>query len=116
MENTNNIFAGANTTEMEFAAALTKGVNDTFKRADMENNVAIGVSSVATIGGLALTGVGIYTAMKSNMYLGATVAVAGLVVAGLGGYKLVDSVNQKKVTSALIKGMEEYNNMVNETK
>ena len=111
-----NITATMTDAEKEFANAIADGMNAAFKKADMENNVAIGVSSVATIGGLALTGVGIYTAMKSNMYLGATVAVAGLVVAGLGGYKLVDSVNQKKVTSALIKGMEEYNNMVNETK
>lgn len=96
--------------EKEFTDAITKGINDAFKRADMQTNIAIGVSSAATIGGLALTGVGIYTAIKSNMSLGATVAVAGLVVAGLGGYKLVDSVNQKKLTSGLIKGMKEAGN------
>ena len=111
-----NITATMTDTEKEFANAVVEGVNTAFKKADMQNNLAIGISSAATVGGLALAGIGIYTAMKSNMSLGATVAVAGLVVAGLGGYKLVDSVNQKKVTSALIKGMEEYNNMVNETK
>lgn len=107
-----NITATMTDAEKEFANAVTDGINTAFKRADMKNTIAIGVSSAVTIGGLAITGVGIYTAMKNNMALGTAVAVAGIVTAGIGGYKLVDSVNQKKFSSALIKGMEEYSNMI----
>ena len=106
----NNITATMTEAEKELANAITDGINTAFKHADMKNNVAIGVSSAATIGGLALTGVGIYT-MKANMAIGATAALVGIVATGIGGYKLVDSINQKKFSSALIKGMEEYGNM-----
>ena len=106
-----NITATMTDAEKEFANAIADGMNAAFKKADMQNNLAIGVSSAATIGGLALTGVGIYTAMKSNMAIGATAALVGIVATGIGGYKLIDSINQKKFSSALIKGMEEYGNM-----
>lgn len=105
-----NITATMTDAEKEFTDAITKGINDAFKRADMQTNIAIGVSSAATIGGLALTGIGIYTAMKSNVTIGATAALVGIIATGLGGYKLVDSINQKKLTSGLIKGMEEAGN------
>ena len=103
-----NITATMTDAEKEFANAIADGMNAAFKKADMQNNLAIGVSSAATIGGLALTGVGIYTAMKSNMAIGATAALVGIVATGIGGYKLIDSINQKKFSSALIKGMEEH--------
>lgn len=106
-----NITATMTDAEKEFANAIADGMNAAFKKADMQNNLAIGVSSAATIGGLALTGVGIYTAMKSNMAIGATAALVGIVATGIGGYKLIDSINQKKFSSALIKDMEEYGNM-----
>lgn len=105
-----NITATMTEAEKELTNAITDGINTAFKHADMKNNMAIGVSSVATIGGLALTGVGIYT-MKNNMAIGATAALVGIVATGIGGYKLIDSINQKKFSSALIKGMEEYGNM-----
>lgn len=105
-----NITATMTDAEKEFANAITDGINTAFKHADMKNNIAIGVSSAATMGGIALTGVGIYTAMKSNMAIGATAALVGIVATGIGGYKLIDSINQKKFSSALIKGMEEYYN------
>lgn len=106
-----NITTTMTDAEKEFANAITDGINTAFKRADMKNNIAIGVTAAATIGGLALAGVGIYT-MKSNAAIGAAVAVAGIVTAGIGGCKFIDSVNQKKFSSALIKGMEEYGNMI----
>lgn len=107
-----NITATMTDAEKELANAITDGINTAFKHADMKNNIAIGVTTAATIGGLALTGVGIYTAMKSNMAIGATAALVGIVATGIGGYKLVDSINQKKLSSALIKGMEEYGNII----
>lgn len=107
-----NITATMTEAEKEFANAITNGINTAFKQADRKNNIAIGVSSAATVGGLTLAGVGIYTAMKNNVAIGTAVAVAGIVTAGIGGYKLVDSINQKKLSSALIKGMEEYGNMI----
>lgn len=106
-----NITATMTEAEKELANAITDSISAAFKRADMKNTIAIGVSSAVTIGGLALVGVGIY-AMKNNMSIGTAVAAAGIVTAGIGGYKLVDSVNQKKFSSALIKGMEEYSNMI----
>ena len=105
-----NITATMTDAEKEFTDAITKGINDAFKRADMQNNIAIGVSSAATIGGLTLTGIGIYTAMKTDVSIGATAALVGIIATGLGGYKLVDSINQKKLTSGLIKGMKEAGN------
>lgn len=108
-----NITTTMTEAEKELANTITDGINTAFKHADMKNNIAIGVSSAATISGLALTGVGIYTAIKSNMAIGATAALVGIVATGIGGYKLIDSINQKKFSSALIKGMEEYGNLVN---
>lgn len=99
--------------EKVFTDAITKGINDAFKRADMQTNIAIGVSSAATIGGLALTSIGVYTAMKSDVTIGATAALVGIIATGLGGYKLVDAINQKKLTSGLVKGMKEAGNNLN---
>lgn len=106
-----NITATMTDAEKEFANAIAEGMNTAFKKADMQNNLAIGISSAAAVGGLALAGVGIYTAMKSNVAIGTTAALVGIVATGIGGYKLIDSINQKKFSSALIKGMEEYGNM-----
>ena len=105
-----NITATMTDAEKEFADAIAEGMNTAFKKADMQNNVAIGISSAATVGGLALAGVGIYTAMKSNVAIGATAALVGIVATGIGGYKLIDSIERKKLSSALIKSMEEYYN------
>lgn len=111
-----NITATMTDAEKEFANAIADGMNAAFKKADMQNNLAIGVSSAATIGGLALTGVGIYTAMKSNMAIGATAALVGIVATGIGGYKLIESIERKKLSSAFVKSMEEYYDMANDAK
>ena len=105
-----NITATMTDAEKEFADAIAEGMNTAFKKADMQNNVAIGISSAATVGGLTLAGVGIYTAMKSNVAIGATAALVGIVATGIGGYKLIDSIERKKLSSALVKSMEEYYN------
>ena len=105
-----NITATMTDAEKEFANAIADGMNAAFKKADMQNNLAIGISSAAAVGGLALAGVGIYTAMKSNVAIGATVALVGIIATGIGGYKLIDSIERKKLSSAFVKGMEEYYN------
>ena len=111
-----NITATMTDAEKEFANAIADGMNAAFKKADMQNNLAIGISSAATIGGLALAGVGIYTAMKSNVAIGATAALVGIIATGIGGYKLIDSIERKKLSSAFVKGMEEYYNMPDDAK
>lgn len=86
-----NITATMTDAEKEFANAIADGMNAAFKKADMQNNLAIGISSAAAVGGLALAGVGIYTAMKSNVAIGTTAALVGIIATGIGGYKLIDS-------------------------
>ena len=104
-----NITATMTDTEKAFTKAVAEGMNKAFKKADMQNNVAIGISSATAVGGLALTGVGIY-AMKSNVAIGATVSLVGLIALCGGGYKLIDSIERKKLSSTLVKSMEEYYN------
>ena len=111
-----NITATMTDAEKEFANAIADGMNAAFKKADMQNNLAIGVSSAATIGGLALAGVGIYTAMKSNVTIGATAALVGIIATGIGGYKFIESIERKKLSSAFVKSMEEYYDMVDDAK
>ena len=111
-----NITATMTDAEKEFANAIADGMNAAFKKADMQNNLAIGISSVAAVGGLALAGVGIYTAMKSNVAIGTTAALVGITATGIGGYKLIDSIERKKLSSAFIKGMEEYYNTSDDAK
>lgn len=111
-----NITATMTDAEKEFANAITEGMNTAFKKADMQNNLAIGVSSAAAIGGIALTSIGVYTAMKSNVAIGATAALVGIIATGIGGYKLIDSIERKKLSSALVKNMEEYYNMTDDAK
>ena len=106
-----NITATMTEAEKEFANAIADGMNAAFKKADMQNNLAIGISSAAAVGGLALAGVGIYTAMKSNVAIGATATLVGIVATGIGGYKLIESIERKKLSSAFVKGMEEYYDM-----
>ena len=102
--------------EKEFANAVANGMNIAFKKVDMQNNLAIGISSAAAVGGLALAGVGIYTAMKSNVAIGATTALVGIITTGIGGYKLIDSIERKKLSSTIVKSMEEYYDMVDDAK
>ena len=96
--------------------AVAEGMNTAFKKADMQTNFAIGISSAAAVGGLALTGVGIYTAMKSNVAIGTTAALVGIIATGIGGYKLIDSIERKKLSSAFVKGMEEFYNIADDAK
>lgn len=111
-----NITATMTDTEKEFANAIAEGMNTAFKKADMQNNLAIGISSAAAVGGLALAGVGIYTAMKSNVTIGAAAALVGIVATGIGGYKLIESIERKKLSSAFVKGMEEFYDMADDAK
>ena len=111
-----NITATMTDAEKAFTKAVTEGMDMAFKKADMQNNVAIGISSATTVGGLALAGVGIYTAMKSNVTIGAAAALVGIVATGIGGYKLIDSIERKKLSSAFVKGMEEYYNTSDDAK
>ena len=111
-----NITTTMTDAEKEFANAVANGMNTAFKKIDMQNNLAIGISSAAAVGGLALAGVGIYTAMKSNVAIGATAALAGIITTGIGGYKLIDSIERKKLSSTIVKSMEEYYDMVDDAK
>lgn len=111
-----NITATMTDAEKEFANAIADGMNVAFKKADTQNNLAIGISSAATVGGLALAGVGIYTAMKSNVTIGAATALVGIVATGIGGYKLIESIERKKLSSAFVKGMEEFYDMADDAK
>lgn len=111
-----NITATMTGAEKEFADAIAEGMNNAFKRADIRNSVDIGISSAAAVGGIALTGIGIYSAMKSNVAIGATAALVGIIATGISGYKLIDAIERKKLSSALAKGMEEYYNMADDAK
>ena len=111
-----NITATMTDAEKEFTNAVAEGMNMAFKKADMQNNLAIGISSATTVGGLALAGVGIYTAMKSNVTIGAAAALVGIVATGIGGYKLFESIERKKLSSAFVKGMEEFYDMADDAK
>lgn len=111
-----NITATMTDAEKEFTDAINKGINNAFKRADMQNNLAIGISSTAAVGGIALTGIGIYTAMKSNVAIGATAALVGIITTSISRYKLIDHIERKKLASALVKSIEEYYDMVDDAK
>ena len=47
-----NITATMTDAEKEFANAIADGMNTAFKKADMQNNLAIGISSAAAVGGV----------------------------------------------------------------
>lgn len=104
-----NITTTMTDAEKAFTKAVAEGMNKAFKKADMQNNVAIGISSAAAVGGLALAGVGIYT-MKSNVAIGAAVSLVGIIATGIGGYTLINSIERKKLSAALVKSMDEYYN------